>query len=166
LFFLAGLAVPIAVGGLLNLHLFGSPFTTSYDRIAVIRTDSVALHTHRGDFDLPIWQGIRGQLLDPRKGLLPTSPITLLSLLGLPALARRDRRAALYIAGTSLVVFLFFSGYRLWPSSHFGNRFLLPIVILAAVPLAAAVDGAAGRWRARRPRVRGPRRGDASGDGP
>jgi hypothetical protein len=149
-FFGAGLAVAIVLGGLLNLHLFGSPFTTSYDRIALIRTDSVALHTHRGDFDLPIWQGIRGQLLDSRHGLLLTSPITLLSLLGLPAFARRDRRAALYVAGTSLAMFLFFSGYRLWSSSHFGNRFLFPLVILAALPLAAAVDRAAFWWRARR----------------
>jgi hypothetical protein len=150
LFFGAGLAMAIAVGGLLNLHLFGSPLTTSYDRIAVIHSDSVGLHTHRGDFDLPIWQGIRGQLLDSQHGLLLTSPITLLSLLGLPALARRDRRAALYVAGTSLAIFLFFSVYRLWSSSHFGNRFLFPLVILAALPLAAGVDRVAVWWRARR----------------
>jgi hypothetical protein len=150
LYFAGGLAVPIALGGLLNLHLFGSPFTTSYDRIAVIRSDSVALHTHRGDFDLSIWQGVRGQLLDPQHGLLPTSPITLLSLLGLPALARRDRRASLYVAGTSLAIFLFFSGYRLWSSSHFGNRFLVPLVILAALPLAAGVDRVTTWWSARR----------------
>jgi len=153
LLFAMGLALPIVVGGLLNLHLFGSPFTTSYDRIAVIRSDSVGLLTHRGDFDLPIWQGIRGQLMDPRNGLLATSPITLLSLFGLPALARRDRRAALYVAGTSLVVFLFFSSYRLWSSSHFGNRFLFPIVILAALPLAALVDRAIDWWRSRRTAV-------------
>lgn len=150
LFFGVGIAMAIALGGLLNLHLFGSPFTTSYDRIAVIRSDSVELHTHRGDFDLPIWQGARGQLLDAQHGLLLTSPITLLSLLGLPALARRDRRAALYVAGTSFALFLFFSGYRLWASSHFGNRFLFPLVILAAIPLAAGVDRVVVWWRARR----------------
>jgi len=145
-----GLAIPMTVGALLNLHLFGSPFITSYDRIAVIQTDSISLHSHRTDFDLPLSVGVVGQLVDHKNGLLFTSPITLLSLFGLPILFHRHRRIALYVAGTSLAIFLFYSRYQLWNSSHYGNRFLFPVVVLAAVPLAAAIDQVYGAWRDRR----------------
>jgi hypothetical protein len=138
--FAVGLALPLAVGAAINLHLFGSPLATSYDRIAVIHNDTVSLRSQRADFDLPPWQGAWGQLFDRRHGLLATSPITLLALLGLPALARRDRKTALYVGGTMLALFGFFSCYRLWAASHYGNRFLLPLVVLAALPLAAAFD--------------------------
>jgi hypothetical protein len=82
--------------------------------------------------------------------LLFTTPVTLLSLLGIPALALRDKRMALYVSGTTIAIYLFFARYRLWDSSHYGNRFLFPLVVLAALPLAAAVDWAISTWRARR----------------
>jgi hypothetical protein len=44
------------------------------------------------------------------------------------------------VAGTMLALFGFYSCYRLWAASHYGNRFLLPLVTLAALPLAAAFD--------------------------
>jgi hypothetical protein len=135
-----GFVLPLLIGGALNLHLFGSPLTTAYDRIATFSDGVVSLGSQRSDFDLPPWQGAVGQLLDLEHGLLFTSPITLLALLGIPALARRDRRLALYTSGTMLALFAFFSCYRLWSASHYGNRFLLPVVVLAALPLAAGLE--------------------------
>jgi hypothetical protein len=149
-YFLLGLALPLVAGGWLNDHLFGSPLITSYDRIAVIHDDNVSLHSQRSDFDLPLWQGIWGQLTDRHHGLLFTSPVTLLSLLGIPALLRRHRSVALYVTATASAVFLFYSMYRPWSASHYGNRFLFPVVCLAAVPLAAAIDHVWGLWRDRR----------------
>lgn len=149
-YFVLGLALPLVAGGWLNDHLFGSPLITSYDRIAVIHDDNVSLHSQRSDFDLPLWQGIWGQLTDRHHGLLFTSPVTLLSLLGIPALLRRHRSVALYVTATASAVFLFYSMYRPWSASHYGNRFLFPVVCLAAVPLAAAIDHVWGLWRDRR----------------
>jgi hypothetical protein len=137
-----GLLVPAVLFSALNLHLFGSPLTTSYDRMARIEGDVVVVHSQRSDFGLPVVEGVRGQIMDRAHGLLFTSPITLLSLFGLYPLARRDKGAALYLIVTFLAMFLFFSTYEPWRASHFGNRFLMPICVLAAAPLAALLDSA------------------------
>jgi hypothetical protein len=145
----AGFAVPVLLWAALNTHLFGSPLVTSYDRMATIEEDVSRVESARSGFDYPLLKGIRNQLLDPKRGLLPTTPITILSILGLWSLARRDRLTALYLAGTSAVIFLFFSHYRWWDASHHGNRFLMPIVILAAVPLSTLIDSIV-RWLRKR----------------
>jgi hypothetical protein len=135
-----GLLIPAAVFSVFNLHLFGSPLTTSYDRMAMIRGDVVVVHSPRSDFGGSVIQGVRNQIMDRAHGLLFTSPITLLSLVGFIPLARKDRAAALYILVTSLSIFLFFATYKEWAASHHGNRYLVPVMILATVPLASLID--------------------------
>ncbi len=135
-----GFAGPMILWCCLNAYLFGSPLTTSYDRMAQIEGNTIVVHSQRSDFDRPIMAGVRDQIVDPAHGLLFTSPITLLSLVGLIPLARKDRGAALYLVVTFLSVFLFFSTYEQWAASHFGNRFLIPIMVLATVPLASLID--------------------------
>lgn len=142
-----GVAVPMVFWCTINLHLFGSVFTTSYDRMARIEGDVVSVHTQRSDFVLPLLVGARAQVMDRTHGLLFTSPVTLLSLAGLFPLARKDRGAALYLLVTFLAVFLFFSTYQWWAASHYGNRFLIPIIALATVPLASLIDWIAARYR-------------------
>ncbi len=139
----AGLAVPIALAALLNLHLFGSPLTTAYDRIARLDRGEVVVYSQREDFDLPLAEGLRGQLFDRRHGLLFTTPVTLVALAGLPLLARRRPRLALAVGWTAAALLLFFSRYELWYTSAYGNRFLLPVVAMAALPLAALCEWAA-----------------------
>jgi len=142
-----GIAVPMVFWSAFNLHLFGSPLTTSYDRIARIEGDVVSVHSQRSDFGLPLLVGARAQVMDRAHGLLFTSPVTLLSLVGLFPLARKDRGAALYLLVTFLSVFLFFSTYQWWAASHHGNRFLIPIIVLASVPLASLIDWFAAGYR-------------------
>ena len=79
----AGMLIPLSLFALLNIHQFGSPFTTGYDRIATLSADYVpSTYSQRSSFDLPFREGFSGQLFDPEHGLLRTSPITLISLLG------------------------------------------------------------------------------------
>lgn len=167
-FALAALALPLligrpwrrtmpalALGGLLpvvlwlglNQHLFGNPLVTPYDRIVHFTPAGIELHSNREDFTEPLWRGARDQLIRPGKGLLPTSPITVVSYILLPLLWLRDRRWAAYVGITALTVFLFYSTYAQWVTSHWGNRFLMPIVVLGALPLAAALDRRRGAAR-------------------
>lgn len=143
----AGLALPLALWALLNSHLFGSPLTSGYDRIAILGQGEVRTYSQRDDFDLPLRRGLAGQLLDRRHGLLPTTPLTLVSLAALPLLARRRPRLALAVGMTAAALLLFFSRYELWYTSAYGNRFLMPVVALAALPLAALGEWAAARAR-------------------
>jgi hypothetical protein len=145
--FAAGLALPLVVWACLNVHLFGSPFVTPYDRIAEIGDGVTTVRSQRSDFDVPMWTGIREQLFESKRGLLFSTPITLLALLGLPLMVERHRRTALYLGGTSLLIFLLFSKYQWWRASTHGNRFLLPIVVLAAVPLGVLIDWTIQRFR-------------------
>ena len=138
---LAGLAIPIGAWALLNLHLFGAPHVTAYDRIARVGEDGLETYSQRGDFGQPIAKGVKRQLRHPTQGLIATSAITLVSWIGFPWLAGRHRRLAAALALASALLFLFFSTYRLWDSSHHGNRHLMPVVALAALPLAALLDG-------------------------
>jgi hypothetical protein len=136
----AGLLPGIALWMLLNLAMFGSPTTTGYDRTIVLQGGTITTVSHRGFFDLPLLQGIGGQLLDPRVGILTTSPLLLLALPGLVPLFRRYRWDGMLFLGISEFLFLLFSTYRWWSTSHYGNRFLMVPVALTAVPMALALD--------------------------
>jgi hypothetical protein len=146
---LGGLAIPLAAMAALNVHLFGAPHVTAYDRIARLGEHGVETYTQRDDFRQPIVKGLRRQLRHPTQGLLATSTVTLVSWLGFAALVRRHRRLALAIAFGSAALILFFAGYQLWDSSHYGNRHLMPVVALAALPLGALLDAAFGFFRRR-----------------
>lgn len=133
----AGLALPLLLYGLLNQALFGSPLVTSYDRIAHFEDGEVVLHSTREDFNQPLLEGLGHQALDPRRGLLWTAPVALVGLAALPLLWRRRRRLALAVLWVAVALPLVYARYDWWWTSEFGNRFLLPVVALAAVPLAA-----------------------------
>jgi hypothetical protein len=138
-----GTAIPLAAFMALNAHLFGSPFTTPYDRLARIGHDgSFQLYSARSMFTLNPLIGAYGQIFDRVHGLLLSSPITLPSLAGLFLLARRDRVLAWYLGLSSLAVFVLYSTYGQWNASHYGNRFLMAVVVLAALPLATLLDKA------------------------
>jgi hypothetical protein len=141
----AGLAVPLLALTLYQWHTFGSPVVTSYDRIAVLADGLWITRSQRADFTLPWRAGARLLLFDRSHGLLWTSVLTLPSFLALALLARRQVALALYLGASSLALFFFYSTYRLWYTSHYGNRFLIPAIALMAIPLAAALDGVARR---------------------
>jgi len=143
----AGLAVPLVALAALNLHLFGAPHVTAYDRIARLGPHDIETYTQRDDFRQPVVKGLKRQLRHPTQGLLATSGVTLVSWLGFPWLVRRHRRLAASAAVGTLALGLFFSTYQLWDSSHYGNRHLMPAVALAVLPLGALLDAAAGFFR-------------------
>ena len=137
--FALGVALPSTLWLSLNYQLFGHPLVTPYDRIVHFTPTGIELHSNREDFILPMWQGAKDQLLKPTRGLLPTSPVTVIAVLLLPVLYRRHRQWGLFVAFSSLAIYLFYSTYTLWSMSHWGNRFLMPIVALGVLPLAAGL---------------------------
>jgi Glycosyltransferase family 87 len=151
---LTAAALPCLLGlALLNAHMFGSPATTGYDRTLVLENGEAVTISHRGFFDLPVLEGIRGQLFAERTGLLSTSPLLLLAVPGFVLLLRRNSWEGLLFLCLGEFTFLLFSTYRWWATSHYGNRFLMIPVALCAVPLALTL----GRmYSALRPRAEEP----------
>lgn len=135
-----GVVPALAALALLNTALFGGPMTSGYDRTLVLQDGTPTLVSHRGFFDLPVGEGVLGQLFSKRVGLLTTSPVLLLSIPGFVLLFRRDPWEGLLLLCVAEFIFLLFSTYRFWDTSHYGNRFLMTPVCLAVVPLAFALE--------------------------
>jgi len=139
-FFIAAVTVPLLCQAALNQAMFGSPLMSPYQRIISLQDGRVVLRSHVSDFDNPILEGIRGQLLDPGKGLLFTAPILLAAIPGFVIWFRRSPDKALLCFVIGEFLFLLFSRYRWWPTSHQGNRFLMPVLSLSAPAVAASVE--------------------------
>lgn len=140
---LAGVAIPLLAVAALNLHLFGSPLTTGYDRMVDLHGDNPRLASDRDRLGWPSADQLGDLLLAPRHGFARTAPVTVLALAALPLLWARDRRLAVAVAGAAASLLLVLAVYlegRVELSSHFGNRYLIPVVVLGAVPLAALLD--------------------------
>ena len=144
----AGILPGFAAWMLVNLALFGGPTVTGYDRTLVLHDGVAQTVSHKGFFDLPLLEGMSGQLLDPRAGLLPTSPILLLAIPGFVVFLRRHPWDGALFLGISEFLFLLFSTYRWWATSHYGNRFLMVPVTLACVPIGFALQVLVERGRA------------------
>jgi hypothetical protein len=130
--FAAGCALPIAALLLYDQALFGSPWVTSYDRNVSVVDGQVVTTSHRGLFDNGIARGLTGEILDARRGLLPTAPALLLAVPGFILLFRRRPADALFLLGVAEFLILLMAAYRDWNQSHYGNRFLMPVIACAA----------------------------------
>ncbi len=149
--FVAAALPPLAAQAVLNWWMFGSPAVSPYMRIIDLQAGEIVLRSHVADFTNPLWDGIRGQLLDPDKGLILTAPVLLVCMLGVPLWFRRRPDLLLLCLGVGEFIFLFFATYRLWPTSHVGNRFLMPVVALSAPGLACVADWVLARLAAPSP---------------
>ena len=139
--FLVGFFLPLGLFAIYNAALFGSPFVTSYDRITVVdAAGHWSTFSQRSNFDLPFLQGLRGQFINRRHGLLFTSVATLVALAGIPALLKRNARLGAFIILGSIGLIGFFSRYDQWNASHYGNRFLFPVIALMTVPFAILLE--------------------------
>jgi len=134
----SGLSLGVFAG--LNWYRFGAPWLTGYQRVWTIQRGRATVGDHVGAFNRPFWEGVRLQLFHSRHGLFPTAPAGLLALLGLGRLARRGPAAAVLVSAFVLGTFLFYCSYDFVTGSHYSNRFLMPAVALAVVPLACLLD--------------------------
>jgi hypothetical protein len=147
--FAAAAAIPLLAQAALNASMFGSPLVSPYMRILDVQDGNPVLRSHVSDFDNPLWAGLRGQILDARRGLLYTAPILLAAIPGFFVWFGRKPEQAVLCLAIGEFLLLLFSRYRWWATSHEGNRFLMPTVALAAPAVACLIDaivaGAAAR---------------------
>lgn len=119
------LALVLALLAVLNVARFGSPFETGYGREV-------------GFWSSPWLEGLLGQLIGPGRGLLVYFPAVLLAAAGTPALLRRAPWVALLGWGGLLTFLGVYCRWHAWEGGWcWGPRFLVPVLPLLAVPLAA-----------------------------
>lgn len=134
--FTVGATAPLLALATYNAALFGSALTTGY---------GASVWTF---FTTPFWQGFGGQIWGLRRGLIWCMPLSLLFPLGLAALWRRDRAAALLCLAVPLSQLLFYATWYAWDGAGaWGPRFLTAAMPFVALPLAALFAAPPGRPR-------------------
>lgn len=147
---LGGVALALAGHAAYDLARFGTAFETGYGAQA-----SAAAYT------TPLLVGLYGLLLSSGKGVLWFAPVLWLAPRGGSAMTRAgahrtdapERRRALALAGRSilatwLIGLVLYAAFEHWAGDgSWGPRYLLPLLPLALLAVASALDGAS---RARR----------------
>jgi hypothetical protein len=139
--FACGTIPPVLVALALNVHMFGSVFTTPYDRVLVEEHGAMVLQpSHRTFFTVPFWHGLWTQLTDKNMGLVESCPPFLLAVPGLAILIRRSRAEGLLLAAAFIFPLAMFAKYDLWWQSSYGPRFLMTTVAVTALAAAPVVQ--------------------------
>jgi PA14 domain-containing protein/glycosyl transferase family 87 len=138
--FIFGCAVSLGIFAGFNWYQFGAPWITSYQRVWTIERGVSTIGDHVSSFDFPFWEGMRLQLVDSLHGLIPTAGAAVLAIFGYFSLFKKSRPAFFLILLFSAITFLFYCKYDFVTGSHYSNRFLMPVVALAAIPLACLLD--------------------------
>jgi hypothetical protein len=147
---LAGVAAALVGHALYNALRFGTPFETGYGAQASLAA-----------FSTPLWVGGYGLLLSSGKGVAWFAPMVWLAPAGLAAMlrsrshsdaARRGddvRRAGWAILAAWALSVVLYGRFQHWGGDgSWGPRYLVPLLPLAALVVAFALEGAS-RWRRR-----------------
>jgi Mannosyltransferase (PIG-M) len=119
-----------------NYKLFGSPFVTGYQRMALAgrAPGEILAVSDTGSFNQSLLKGAYLLLFDRYHGVIPTNPVVFLAFLGLFQLRRNGKQEKFYfLLAICLAQFLLFSKYDEQFASHFSNRYLMTFVALSSV---------------------------------
>lgn len=140
--FAAAAALPLALLLAYNAACFGSPFSLSSAHEADPQYAKLA---DRGVFGIGVPNPVVAAryLLDPARGVLLFCPFLLWSVAGAVRWWRsgRDRADCLFVVGSVTLFFVALSGYPNWHGGwSLGSRYLIPAVLLAALPIGWALE--------------------------
>jgi hypothetical protein len=132
-----------------NRLAFGGIFELSYDHLLSAKVQ--ALHTEGiAGVARPYAEAAFGGLLSLHWGFFPTSPFFILAPIGFVFAVKSKRTSLAVLMGLTLIYYLLLiSGAQNWKAGwSFGPRLLVPVMPLAAVLTAFAVDGLRKSWLA------------------
>jgi len=125
-------AIPVAGAILLTLYYnqvrFGNPWDTGYLR------DGTATFG-------PMWIGLLGFVASPGRSLFLFAPVTLLGLLTLAGMWRRDPATTVLFSGNIAVLAVFYASQLYWDADRsYGPRYLVVILPFLCLPLVTWFD--------------------------
>ena len=124
----AGFGVPALIVLVYNLARFGSPWETGYGGEA-------------GQWTTPFLRGLEGLLVSPGRGLLIYHPLWILAAWGFARFTRRARHEAIFTAASLATLLVTYASWHQWEGGWcWGPRFLLVVVPLLMLPVAALLD--------------------------
>jgi hypothetical protein len=133
-------AVPVAVFLAANAWMYGSPLTTSYNRMLTVVEGKQQVESVGASFDTPILDGLY-RYVDPREDepLVPMAAAGLVAFIGCLPLFRRERRLAIGLTASFAAFTVVFALYN-----YGASRFFMPLLLLAPLPGAVLFESAAG----------------------
>ncbi len=124
-----GAALVVSLG--YNWLRFGSPLDSGYYEVA---------------WTTPPLLGLYGLLFSPGKGVFLYTPLLLISLAALPLFWRSHPPLAAMLVLWWLAYLAFYAPYNFWTGGvNWGPRFLLPLIPVSMLPLAALLAESKGR---------------------
>ena len=125
--FAPGLLIGIALWSTYNMIRFGSPLVSGQDTVP--------------GFGSPVVPGLAGLLASPSTSVFLYSPVAAASLVGFPALARRDRSAALFAVSIIVAFLCFYASLGNWIGGRsYGSRYLIVVLPYFVLAWAAALS--------------------------
>jgi hypothetical protein len=125
---------------LTNWAMFGSPMITSYDRWQHFVNGNAIVSSQRNAFSCSILDNLPKVLLDPQSGLFVGAPLLILALaFGMRGFWQKARNEAAFFIVISASLLLLFSAYCNAMPGIPGNRYLMPVVALSAIPFSFAL---------------------------
>jgi 4-amino-4-deoxy-L-arabinose transferase-like glycosyltransferase len=124
-----------------NFLMFGSPLTTSYDRWLHFVNGQPVIAEQSSSFSCSALENLPEVLLDKKSGLVTGAPLIIVALaFGMRNFWLKARNEAILLIVTGAMLIILFSKYcNAFPGEP-GNRYLMPVVALCAIPLAFAVE--------------------------
>jgi hypothetical protein len=128
-----------------NFLMFGSPLTTSYDRWLHFVNGQPVITEQSSSFSCSALENLPEVLLDKKSGLVTGAPLIVVALaFGMKNFWLKARNDAILLIVASAMLATLFSKYCNAFPGELGNRYLMPIVALCAIPLAFAVEQCVG----------------------
>jgi hypothetical protein len=136
--------LPVMFGfGLANWLMFGSPLATSYSRWQVFEGGRAVLKSQGTAFTASLIDQLPGVLFNPTQGLFFGAPLLLVAFaFGLRLFWRRSRSETVLFMTISVALIVLFSKYSIANAGYPGNRYLMSVVALGAIPLSLAISEA------------------------
>jgi hypothetical protein len=142
-------ALPVGLCFLaMNRFMYGSFLTVSYDRWQHFVNGQAVVGSQRDAFGCSLIDGLRSSLADPKSGILIGAPLLLVAIaFGAAVFWRKAPNEVILTTLLSGGLILLFAKYCYsFPGSP-GNRYLMPVVALAAIPLSMAIEIGLGQKR-------------------
>ncbi len=126
--------------GLANWSMFGSPLATGYSRWQHFDGARALVSSQDNAFSASALRQLPSLMFDTRTGLFFGAPLLVVALsFGLRPLWRKSKSEAVLFGLISLCTVALYSKYSLAVPGYPGNRYLMSVVALAAIPLGLAV---------------------------
>lgn len=132
--FILPLLIFILLAGWYNFICFDNPFITGYHLNQLYGNE-----TER--FTTPVYIGLWGLLISPKRGLFIYSPVLFFSIVGIKNLYTEVKEETILLISSFMILLLVYSAWWYWPGGLcYGPRLLHAAIPMFTIPIGKSID--------------------------